>query len=325
MAVITAEPGITVFKDELTPITPARYKILVPVANPATADELLDLATSLARDRKGEIVALHILASNNRRPGAEERNSAAARRTILEQKVTSRRRSAVPIHTVTRIAFTPAQGIVATAQEDGYNLILLGWQGHMRPVSLGSSLGEVLDPVVKEVPCPIAVVKNPTAAQINRILVPTAGGPNTDLALEIAQTLARRHKAEVTLLYIAKKGQEDIGKRILEHTLQQMKTRPVVRTQVVVADHVVKGILKEAKDYDAVIMGASHEGVFQQILFGVVPEQVAKRCAKTVIMVKRSPGPIVSGLRRLWSSWSSHKLGLLAYNWNHKPPHLSEE
>ena len=70
-----------------------------------------------------------------------------------------------------------------------------------------------------------------------------------------------------------------------------MKTRQVVRTQVVVADHVVKGILKEAKDYDVVIMGASHEGVFQQILFGVVPEQVAKRCAKTVIMVKRSPGP----------------------------------
>ena len=111
MAVITAaQPGITVFKDELTPITPSRYKILVPVANPATADELLDLATSLARDRKGEVVALHILASNNQLPGDEERSSASARRTILEQKVTSRRRSAVPIHTVTRIAFTPARG-----------------------------------------------------------------------------------------------------------------------------------------------------------------------------------------------------------------------
>ncbi len=195
----------------------------------------------------------------------------------------------------------------------------MGWRRLKRTVSLGSSLSEVLDPVVKEVPCPVAVVKNPTTGQIRRILVPTAGGPNADLALEMALTLARRNKAEITILYIARKGQEDIGRRILERTLQQVKTHQAVRTQVVVADHVVKGILKEAKDYDAVIMGASHEGVFQQILFGVIPEQVAKRCAKTVIMVKRSPGPIVSGLRRLWSSWSSHKMGLLAYNWNRKP------
>ncbi len=302
---VTATTGVTVFRDELTPLTPSRYKILVPVANPATAGDLLDLATTLARDKKGEIVAVHVLVSEGRLPLDEERRSASARRTMLEEVVTRRRRSSVPIHTVTRISPTPADGIVETAREDGYNLLLMGWQGRMRPVSLGSSLGEVLDPVVRDAPCPVAVVKHPEVSQIRSVLVPTAGGPNASLALEMALVLAKRSKAEVTLLNVAKKGTEETGRRMLERTLQQVKPKRPVRTQIVIGDHVVKSILKEAKDYDVVIMGASHEGVFQQILFGIIPEQVAKRCPKTVIMVKGATGPLVSGIRRLWASWSS--------------------
>jgi nucleotide-binding universal stress UspA family protein len=310
MAAIIAQPGINLFKDELTRLTPSRYKILVSVANPATADDLLDLATALARERKGEVVALHVLASEHGLPPDEERRSASTRRTILEEVVTSRRRSSVPIHTVTRIAATPAEGIIETAQSDGYDLILLGWQGRMRPVSLGSSLGDVLDPVVRSAPCPVAVVKNPGVTRIHRILVPTAGGPNARLALDMGITLARRYKAEVTLLTIAKKGQEEAARRLLERSVQQAKSRQPVRQQAVVADHIVKSILHEARDYDVVILGASHEGVFQQILFGVIPEQIAKRCPKTVIMVKGSQGPLVTGLRRLWSTWSTYKLPL---------------
>jgi len=316
MAVTTAQPGVTVFRDELVELAPAAYKVLVPVANPATADDLLGLATSLARGHKGEVIALHVLVSSNGFPRDEERFSASARRTILEQVVTGQRRSSVPIHTVTRIAHTPAEGIIASAHEDGSNLILLGWQGRMRPVSLGSSLGEVLDPVVKGAPCTVAVVKNATVNKISRILVPTAGGPNAALALEMALSLAKRSKAEVTLLNVARKGREDLARRIVAHTLQQAKTKQSVREEVVVGEHVVKAILKEAKDYDVVILGASQEGIFQQILFGVVPEQVAKRCTKTVIMVKGTSGPLVMGLRRLWATWSTKKLNLVAFNIN---------
>jgi nucleotide-binding universal stress UspA family protein len=318
MSAETAKTGVTVFRDELTPLTRSRYKVLVPVANPATASELLDLATVVAREKKGEVVAVHVLASQARLPLDEERRSASARRTMLEEVVTGRQRTSVPIHTVTRISPTPAAGIVETAREDGYNLLLLGWQGRIRPVSLGSSLGEVLDPVVREAPCTVAVVKDPDVAAIRRVLVPTAGGPNAQLALEMALVLTRRNKAEVTLLHVAKKGTEEAGRRLLERALLQVKPRRRVHTEVITGDHVVKSILKEARNYDVVILGASHEGVFQQILFGVIPEQVAKRCPKTVIMVKGPTGPFVSGIRRLWASWSSVTQPLIAPRGNGK-------
>ena len=295
----------TVFRDELTPLTRLRYRILVPVANPATADDLLDLATSMARERKGEVVALHVVPTENGFPVEEERQSATARRTILEATVTGRRRTSVPIHTITRVARTVADGILQTAQENEFDLILLGWQGRMRPVSLGSSLGQVLDPVIKNAPCPVAVVKNPKPITVRHILVPTAGGGNAQLALTLALMLARRHRAEVTLLNITRNGDEEAGRRAIERTLQQVKPRQMVHQHIVVASHIVKGILREARDYDVVILGASREGIFHQILFGIVPEQVAKRCSKTVIMVKERPGPVVSGLRRLWANWST--------------------
>ncbi len=301
MAVTSARPGVTVFRDELIRLPKKGYRILVPISNPSTSGELLDLATALARGQRGEVVALHVLVSDNRFPDEEEQRSAAARRTILEQVVANRRRTPVPIHTVTRIAGSPAEGILATAREDGYNLILLGWEGRLRPVSLGSSLGEVLDPVVKDAPCNVAVAKIRSLRSVRRILIPTAGGPNAAIALELGQALSRRYRAEITLLYVARKGREEHGRRALARTAQVVKPTQIIHEQVVVADRVVKGILKEAKDYDLVILGASQEGVFQQILFGVVPEQVAKRCSKTVIMVKGAHGRIVTGVRRLWS------------------------
>jgi len=82
-----------------------------------------------------------------------------------------------------------------------------------------------------------------------------------------------------------------------------------VQIRVAVSDNVVKGILREAREYDLVLMGATQEAIFQQLLFGTVPEKVARRCPKLVIMVKGYQGPLISGLRRFWmnlTEWFNH-------------------
>jgi nucleotide-binding universal stress UspA family protein len=45
------------------------------------------------------------------------------------------------------------------------------------------------------------------------------------------------------------------------------------------------------------VIGATTENVFQQLLFGSVPVKIAKRCPKTVLMVKKNLG-IHSWFRR---------------------------
>jgi nucleotide-binding universal stress UspA family protein len=38
------------------------------------------------------------------------------------------------------------------------------------------------------------------------------------------------------------------------------------------------------------VLGASTEGLLKQMLFGQIPEKIASRCKKTVVLVKRDLG-----------------------------------
>jgi len=71
--------------------------------------------------------------------------------------------------------------------------------------------------------------------------------------------------------------------------------------KVIEASTPVDGILREArKDYDLVLIGASHEGVLHRVLFGEVPSLVARRCQAPVVIVKRPFGPVMSLARHAW-------------------------
>ena len=65
--------------------------------------------------------------------------------------------------------------------------------------------------------------------------------------------------------------------------------------------HVFAGIVATSDDHDLTVIGATREGLLQQLLFGAVPEGVGERVAGTVIMAKRDLA-IRSRLRR-WFRW----------------------
>ena len=47
------------------------------------------------------------------------------------------------------------------------------------------------------------------------------------------------------------------------------------------------GIIQASEKYDAIAMGAAGESFYKQILFGSIPENVAKHTDKTVIVYKQ--------------------------------------
>jgi len=300
-----APPG-TVFRDVLAGESKASYRVLVPVANPATLDALVDFAAAVARRKKGEVTVLHVVSDGGEGVTDEARRSAESRRVMLEESVGGRRDRSVAIHTMTRLSGDAAQAILDTAREEASNLIIMGWQGHMRSRPFGPSLGQVLDPVVARAPCDVAIIKTRGMNHPRRFMVPTAGGPNAILALDLALALSWRGKGEVHLVTVVRKGREEEGRQNLAGTLAGVKTRQRVHSEVVAGDDAAKAILKESREYDLIALGATQETFFRQALFGTVPEQVAKRCPKTVMMVKGYQGPLVTMIRQgrsWWSEW----------------------
>ena len=299
---IEVQEGVTVFK----PPTAKRgekapYRILVPIANPATAGTLLRLAGTLARQEGGEVLALQVIVVPDQVPLEEGRHRAATSRVLLERAVAQAQEEQFKIQTMTRVAHGVAQGILDTSREEDIDLILLGWRGYTR--SFGASMGPVIDAVIRDAPCDVTVAKGDTWREAKRILVPTAGGPHAPIAARLAMLLSQAYDAQVTALYVqlgrATPEQMEANRQRIVQTLDGLEFGTPPEEKVIVAESVVEGIVREAEGYDLVLLGASEEGLFDQFVFGTIPQQIAARVSKTAVIVRRYAGPTQLWVRKV--------------------------
>ncbi len=277
----------------MTAHPPLPSRILIPVANPLTAEELIRLGAGLLDHRTGDLTALGIVEVPEGMPLSEGATRARQARRLL-QRVLDYAPEGTAIHPIVRIGRRAAEGIKEAAAELEADLIIFGWGGKPgatrgRPTPVFSP---TIDEVVREAPCDIAVVKQRGTAEIRRILVPIRGGPHAELALRFADALARRHGARVVALHLVPPGVTPTVRGQTERALgavlrQQVRghVEPLVRE----ATNVRNAILREAENADLVVMGAAATPATsgaETYLFGALPEAVATRAGKTVVVVK---------------------------------------
>lgn len=306
---VEAKEGVTVFKPRPAERPQVEYRVLVPIANPATAGALLRLAGVLARQQGGEVLALQVVTVPEQVPLEEGRRRAATGRLLLERALTQAGEEEFAIQTMTRVAHSVAQGILDTAREEKVDLVLLGWRGYTR--SLGASMGPVIDAVMRDAPCDVTIAKGREWKTVGKILVPTAGGPHAPIAARLALLLSEVYGSEVTVLYVqlgqATPERMEENRRRIARTLHGLEFSRPPEQKVVIADSIVEGIVQEAERYDLVLLGASEEGLFDQFVFGSIPQQIAARVPKTAVITRRYVGPtelwtrkLVRGLFRLF-------------------------
>jgi uncharacterized hydrophobic protein (TIGR00271 family) len=298
---IEAKEGVIVFKPPSERKAKVGYCVLVPIANPATAGTLLHLAGILARQQDGEVLALQVVTVPDQVPLEEGRHGAAIGRVLLERAMTQAKKEGFAIQTMTRVAHSVADGILDTAREEAVDMILLGWRGYTR--SAGASMGPIIDAVIRDAPCDVTIAKGREWEGVGKILVPTAGGPNAPIAARLAWLLSEVYGSEVTALNVqlgraTPERMEENRQRIVQ-TLDGLEFSRPPEQKVVVAESVVEGIVREAKGYDLVLLGASEEGLFDQFAFGSIPQQIAARVPKTAVIVKRYRGPTDLWTRKL--------------------------
>ncbi len=158
---------------------------------------------------------------------------------------------------------------------------------------------DVADPVEHDLNrCPCAVVavrgdfnrEETETVSINRILVPTSGGPNTVYALSTLMPLIP--DVEIVALYVALEHlgnhEEALGRHRLRQTLEYIDGKGLVETQLVTAENVTAGIGEAAVGSDLVLIGASRESSIDKILFGNIPDELVRE-SKITVVVMREP------------------------------------
>jgi len=282
---------VRVIHEEIVAVT--GYSVLIPVADVHQARLLGILGSAVAKDRNGEVFALHVVRVPRQLGITDGRFFLRQGKPILETVIEEGRQRDVPVHTMIRLGRTPAGAILETARERGTDLMLLSWPGYT--ATPDAAFGSVIDLVAKNPPCDLAVVRFRKREPPRRILVATAGGPHSELAIELAISQARQFKAEsgedatITLLHVVPEEASEVAMARAERLLTDVAGHydyPLSK-RIVRAPDVVTGILREAETCNLLLIGATGERLFEQRLFGSIPERAARETTKTVIMTKR--------------------------------------
>ena len=139
---------------------------------------------------------------------------------------------------------------------------------------------------------------------LTRILVPTAGGPNTAHALTFLLPLTPQ--IEVTAMYVVigarNPGDQKFGQERLRQLLEYVDAGKRIQSKVAFADSVADAIVNEmGEGYDLVMIGASRESSVDKVLFGDIPGAVV-RTSKRPVAVVRQPRQLTGDL-----SWRIRK------------------
>src|SRR5258705_2544610 len=273
------------------PPLPAR--ILIPVANPMTAEELIRLGAAMLDRRAGELSALGIVEVPEGMPLSEGATRARHARRLL-QRVLDYAPDGTAIHPIVRIGRHAAEGIMEAPAEKEADFIRLGWggKGLGRRDGTPAVFSPRMDEVVRDSPADIAVVKQRGSKEIRRIIVPVRGGPHAELAVRYADAIASRHDALVSVLHFVPPGITLAVRAQAEHALAQFLRQHLKgRGEGIVreAANVRNAILREAEKADLVVMGASAQPAGangESYLCGALPEAMAGGAKPPVVVVK---------------------------------------
>ena len=292
---LATEDEIMVFEQQEAPAGD-EYRIMVAVANPANALEMVRTTYQLCGAKQARVELLHMV------PVPEQVPLADAGKYMLEGKegiVESMLYLApqFPLSSHLRYCRNPARGIVSAVRERRTDMLIMGWHGKQGnwPFHLGSTI----DPVVERCPCNVVIVKECGGNKtFKRILVPIAGGPNASLALEVASILADPDEGTIMAFTVDGHRKFELDTFVRANRGSMHISADRVKTRTVEARIATHAILGEAeKGYDLVVIGATARTRLAQLAGDSVPETVAHRCPTPLVMVKAS-GRIQSWIKR---------------------------
>lgn len=277
-------------------------RILVPVANPATARGLMQMASALGAGRTpAEIVALKVVTAPRGVALEEARRYILPMREhyegALSQATAFAGEMGLPLTTELVVAGEVTAGILDYASRlPDLDLILLGWRGAMSARRVRRSINQA---IVSRAGTNVAVLRLRGAelGPLRRILVPIGWGPHARLGLRLAERLALSTHAQVTALRVLPmtgevdwEGERSRLIKLIEEEAPGLRYDTELRLTREPA--AMPAILAEAhrQPYDLIIIGASDESWVRTWLFGAIPDQVAERAPCSVLLVHKRPG-----------------------------------
>ena len=165
----------------------------------------------------------------------------------------------------------------------------------------------------RRAPCKLAFVRVGAKAgtSCSSLLVPSAHGPHTQMALQLSHGLAHETSAGLSAMRVTQEVGDDsrtIGSDQLEALLKgafdEEDERAAFARKVVVGENLQQAILqvREELDSDVVIVGASKQLALGQRLLGTIGGKLIRALPDTTVIITRAANPLTSRFGRWMES-----------------------
>lgn len=284
------------------------HTVVVPIANPATAPELLKLARAFVQRDGGRLIALAVTLSDG---DAELRRQRLDElRDIVDTFAPRPKPNADPMHTlddvpddapppvhhddghivvdfVTRTANSIARGILDEARDTGAELIVLGVQ---KPIRGAVNIGAVAQSVMSAAPCDVLVYRLADNPDFHRIVVPVDGSSASRMAVRMSILFGNAFSGcPVEAVHVRRSDQREVeGRAALQRALEDLPGRGTVKEVVTSAYDPAEGLLSRLDKGHLVVVGFSRRSELQRWL---------DEDSDTRKILDRAPGPVLLAVR----------------------------
>lgn len=269
--------------------TPDTDRIMVPIGNPRTESNVAELAAILARQRENAMVHLVHIVQLPDRPGVgpdvsrtDEIVDTSKRQLGQVEDIVADYE--VDVETSTVVSEHSFEELLDTTRRHHADLVVMGW-GEDRPWSAGSPdrpVGEL----ASDIPCDFLVFRD-RGLDFSKILIPTAGGPSSDLAGEVARDLRDAVGSELTLQHVVDSpadrevGEEFLAEWAADHGFGD------ARLTVDDSGQVDQAIIDEAPAHTMVMLGATERGLLSRLVTDSVHTDVFEDVDCSVVLAER--------------------------------------
>ncbi|MGP1385605.1 MAG: cation:proton antiporter domain-containing protein [Thainema sp.] len=263
------------------------FTVVVPIYNPNTERNLIELAALLAHHESGTVIPLAVVKAHVHMDEPELTGTLQRSQKLLERAVDISQTFSADARPDIRIDDDVAEGISRTARETNASLIVMGWSGS----GLRSRLfGSVTDNVFWAAHCPVAVTRLlDEPIHFKHILVPIKNITSQTLRiLRFAQLFADTNQASLLLLHVhdPRTLPEHVSgfEQAVTQAMQAQGPAVDFDIKAIPSDHPGQTILKMAQSFDLVILRSTRRRTAGGLAVSDVTTQVIKELRCSVIL-----------------------------------------
>lgn len=292
------EPSYVVYQSR-SPAT-GKGRILLPLANPEHMDRLLSIAAAIANYHQYEIQCLRVICVPNYVYPAQAQVDTDDERQLMRQLEDWGKTAGIAIHTQIRIATDITEAILETITREQIDLLLMGWKG--KTSGMESIFGNVVDSLIQQAACDLMLIKLGIADHAfpqqlrvqHKWLIPTTGGDRIHKLLNILPALANlpHIPPQIQLCQVSSSNSREHFTPDFVQALELLHNtlNCAIDSLLINSDSVSQAVIDLTQDrkYGLVILGASNEGLLQNVMNGNIPEAIAHHANSTVIIFRSS-------------------------------------